>query len=209
MRTGIVWCPLVQAGVVVTTLALLTPAVARADQDAGPRSPREGGALGLEIAGSLYIEAWNLNEGRESLAEGSAGVWWSVIDNLTVLFEFHAMRVFQDPHRAAFVNGFTPVVRWHVFEGPRQSPAPVASEWSVFVELGPGISWSDTRVPPRGTEFNYLALAGGGLMTRLGSRTHLVTGFRWLHVSNNGLEGRARNPDLEALGGYAGVSVSF
>jgi hypothetical protein len=193
---------------IVAAVCALTPGVALADQVERWPSPLEGGTIGLEIAGGLFIEAWNLNDRRESLVEGSAGVWWCMIDRLTVQFEFHAMRVFQDPNRAAFINGFTPVVRWHFFASPQQPPSS-ASQWSVFVEVGPGISWSDTRVPPRGTEFNYLALAGGGLMGRLGRQTHMVTGFRWLHISNNGLEGRARNPDIEAFGGYAGISVAF
>jgi hypothetical protein len=208
MRMGLV-CRSRFRGTYVVMMLLLAPTAARADQGEPPRSPIERGTIGLEIAGGLYIEAWNLNDRRESLVEGNAAVWWSVIDNLTVLFEFHAMRVFQDPNRAAFVNGFAPVVRWHFVTGP-PDPAPGgAHQWSVFAELGPGISWSDTRVPPRGTEFNYLVLAGTGLMGRLGRQTHLLTGFRWLHVSNNGLEGRARNPDIEAFGAYAGLAVSF
>lgn len=203
------WRALARTGAVAIALVPLTSAVARADQDADHRSPRERGTLGLEIAGGLFVEAWNLNERRESLAGGRAGVSWCVIDDLAVLFEFHALRVFQEPDRAAFVSGFTPVVRWYLAGSPHRSPASAAAEWSLFAELGPGISWSDTRVPPRGTGFNYLLLAGSGVMVRLGRQAHLVTGFRWLHISNNGREGRARNPDIEALGGYAGVAVSF
>jgi hypothetical protein len=38
---------------------------------------------------------------------------------------------------------------------------------------------------------------------------HAVAGFRWIHLSNNGREGHDRNPDIQALGGYAAVSVGF
>ncbi len=193
---------------VVATVIALAPGLAYAGQEEGTPSPLRRGTLGIEITGGVFIEAWNLNDGREALVEGRAAVWWTVIDNLTLLFEFHALRVFQDPSRAAFVNGFTPVARWHALKGGRH-PVDALPTWSAFVELGPGISWSDTRVPPRGSEFNYLALAGGGLMGRLGRQTHVLAGFRWVHLSNNSLEGRARNPDIEALGGYAGISVAF
>jgi hypothetical protein len=192
---------------VVVAIAVLVPGVAHAGQEKAP-SPLQQGTLGIEFTGGAFIEAWNLNDGRESLVDGSAAAWWTIIDNLTLMFEFHATRVFQDSSRAAFVNGFTPVVRWHAWRGARQAQDGLPA-WSAFVEVGPGISWSDTQVPPRGTEFNYLLLAGGGAMARLGRQTNLLAGFRWLHLSNNSLEGRGRNPDIEALGGYAGVSVAF
>jgi hypothetical protein len=192
---------------VAVTIVVLTPGVAGAEQEKAP-SPLERGTLGIEFTGGAFIEAWNLNDRRESLVDGSAAAWWTVLDNLTVMFEFHASRVFQEPSRAAFVNAFAPLVRWHAWRGAPQATDGLPA-WSAFVEMGPGISWSDTRVPPRGTEFNYLIVAGGGVMARLGRQTNLLTGFRWLHVSNNSLEGRSRNPDIEALGGYAGISVAF
>ena len=126
--------------------------------------------------------------------------WWAFTPDATLVFEFHATRVFQHPARAAFVGGFMPLVRWRAVD---------ARHWSVFVEGGPGLSWSDTGVPPRGTRFNYLLLAGSGLSRRVGRQTHALLGFRWLHLSNNGRAGRSRNPDIEALGPYAAVSVAF
>ena len=165
-----------------------------------PAGPFDKGALGIEFALGAFNEAWNLNDGREWLLDGTAGVWWSFADRAMLVTEFHAARVFQSPSRAAYINGFTPLLRWRVLQ-PRS--------WTLFVDLGPGISWSDTVVPPRGTRFNYLLLAGTGLSRRIGAQTHAVVGFRWLHVSNNGREGRGRNPDIEALGGYGGISVAL
>ena len=156
------------------------------------------GGLGIEFAGGVFTEAWNLNDRKEWLADGTASVWWAFAQGWMLVTEFHATRVFQSPSRAAFVQGVTPLVRWRVIE-------PAA--WSLFVDLGPGISWSDTAVPPRGTRFNYLLLAGAGLSRPLGRQSHAIVGFRWLHVSNNGREGRVRNPDIEAIGAYAGISL--
>ena len=171
------------------------------DSGAGPGPlPFEKGALGLEFALGVYNEAWNLNDRREWLVDGTAGVWWSFADRAMLVTEFHAARVFQAPSRAAYINGFTPLLRWRLFQ-PRS--------WTVFVDVGPGISWSDTAVPPRGTRFNYLLLAGTGVSRRIGRQTHAVAGFRWIHVSNNGRDGRGRNPDIEALGGYGGISVAL
>jgi hypothetical protein len=44
---------------------------------------------------------------------------------------------------------------------------------------------------------------------RLRPGTHLLAGLRWIHVSNNGLAGRDRNPDIEAIGPQMGILISF
>jgi len=192
-----------QSGLALIAIVLLVPSIVRAQPDSSStpvRVPSEQGALGLEFAGGLFGEAWNLNDQRETLVSGSAGVWWTFVPRTSVLVEFQAMRIFQHADRDAFVNGLTTVVRWHAL---------VRDRWTMFVDVGPGISWSDTTTPPRGTRFNYLALAGTGVLARIGRQSQALFGFRWLHLSNNGREGRGRNPDIEALGGYAGWSVAF
>jgi hypothetical protein len=166
-----------------------------------PVDPFARGALGIEFQGGGFGEAWNFNNnGVEWLVDGGAAVWWTYLDGAMLVVEFHATRVFQRSSHNGFVNALTPVLRWRLVGRP---------SWQVFADLGPGISWSDTVVPPRGTRFNYVALAGGGLMRRLGAQAHAVASFRWVHFSNAGREGRSRNPDIEALGGFAGVSVAF
>ncbi len=191
---------LVPALLVIALLIASTASAQSAPSPTPVRAPSEAGALGIEFAAGLFGEAWNLNDQRETLINGSAGVWWTFVPRTSVLVEFQAMRVFQDADRDAFVNGLTTVVRWHAL---------VRDRWTMFVDVGPGISWSDTRTPPRGTAFNYLALAGTGVLARIGRQSQALIGFRWLHLSNNGREGRGRNPDIEALGGYAGLSVAF
>jgi hypothetical protein len=169
-------------------------------RDAQPHSPFDRGTLGIELGLAILGEAWNLNEQREWLVDGSLGVTWAFVDEVALVIEFHATRIFQQPARNAFVNGLAPLIRWQVVDG---------EPLSLFVEIGPGISWSDTVTPPRGTRFNYLVMAGTGLARRLGRQSHALAGFRFVHLSNAGREGRSRNPDIEALGGYAGISVVF
>jgi hypothetical protein len=181
-----------------------TTSEARPSEDAGAgpiaRDPFARGTLGIEFDGLLLAEAWNLNGPREWLAVGSAAVSWAFVNRAALVVEFQAARVFQRSPRSAHVQGFAPIVRWQL-----RSRDP----WRLFVELGPGISWSDTTVPPRGTRFNYLIVGGGGLLHRIGPQVHAVAGARWWHLSNNSREGRSRNPDIEALGGYAGVAIAF
>lgn len=164
------------------------------------RTPFERGAIGVEFTMGWLGEAWNLNDGREWLLDGTAAVWWTFADRLTVVNELHVAWVSQAAPRAALVQGFSPQLRWAAHRSER---------WAIFVQLGPGLSWSDTAVPPRGTRFNYLLLAGSGVSHRLTRQCHAVAAFRWLHISNNGREGRGRNPDIEALGGFGGLLVVF
>lgn len=164
------------------------------------RTPFERGALGVEFTLGWLGEAWNLNDRREWLLDGTAAVWWSFTDRLMLVNELHMARVSQATPRPGFVQGFSPQLRWAVLASER---------WALFVQLGPGLSWSDTAVPPRGTRFNYLLLAGSGVSHRLTRQCHAIGAFRWLHISNNGREGRGRNPDIEALGGYGGLAVTF
>jgi hypothetical protein len=81
--------------------------------------------------------------------------------------------------------------------------------WSLFWEGEVGISESDTRVPPGGTRFNYLALGSAGVTVRVRRSLHAIAGVRWIHVSNNGLAGRSRNPDIEAVGPMFGMLMRF
>jgi hypothetical protein len=192
---------------IILSLVLAAPAFAQppagrpaAADDGVPRGMFEKGSLGVEFGGALMIEAWNLNDRREWLADGSAAVFWSFSRRATLLVEFHATRIEQVSSRNAFVNGLVPQVRWRLFDIPGGT---------LFGEFGPGISWSDTRTPPRGTAFNYLIQGTVGVTRRVGSRSHFVTGFRWLHISNASREGRGRNPDIEALGAYGGLSLAF
>jgi hypothetical protein len=191
---------------IILTLLLAAPAFAQppsggaAAADDVPRGMFEKGSLGVEFGGAVLIEAWNLNDRQEWLADGSAAVFWSFTRRATLLVEFHASRIEQVSSRNAFVNGLVTNLRFRLFDIPGGT---------LFGEFGPGISWSDTRTPPRGTQFNYLIQGTVGVTRRLGSRSHLVTGFRWLHLSNASREGRGRNPDIEALGAYGGLSLAF
>jgi Lipid A 3-O-deacylase (PagL) len=183
-------------------LAILgASATAVSAQDAAEveTDPFHRNTMGVEFGFGALGEAWNLNAGREWLVDGTASVWWAFRTGVAVVIEFHNIRVLQETDNA-FVQGFSPLVRWRMRE---------RHTWRLYGEVGPGISWSDLTVPPRGTRFNYLFQAGTGVQRRLGRNSDLVVGLRFLHLSNNGREGRGRNPDIEAVGGQLGISVRF
>jgi hypothetical protein len=76
--------------------------------------------------------------------------------------------------------------------------------WRPLLDVAVGVSHATERIPPSGTQFNYLAVIGGGAERRVGAVLVAVTG-RWLHASNNGREGRHLNPDIQSLGTLVSV----
>ena len=127
-------------------------------------------------------------------------MWSAFKQGHALVVEFHAFGVKQARPRAAFVNGIMPIYRVRLFEGEKTS---------MFVELGAGVSWSDTDVPPRGTKFNYLIVTSAGLTHKLSDQVYAIASARVLHLSNASLMGPNRNPDIEAVGGYFGVFIGF
>ena len=163
--------------------------------------PFRASSFGIELGGGAYVEAWNLNGSSEWIVEGTAGGWWTPSDGIMVLGQFHGSHVDQDTVPNAFLKGFSLLTRFRVRNDHRN--------WDPFLEIGPGMVWSKTEVPATGTRFNFLILAGAGISRRLSARTHLTTGFRWFHLSNANRQGRGRNPDIQALGGFAAVTIGL
>lgn len=79
--------------------------------------------------------------------------------------------------------------------GLRFYPAPADWKWVPFVEAFGGVLGASHRVPALGTNFNFHAQDGVGLILPLGERWHPFVVARWYHISNGGL-GR-KNPSLD------------
>lgn len=146
----------------------------------------------VDLSASIFREAWDENERTEWLAGVGAGVDRQVWRALALRAELVALRVQQA--RVAWLRGFTvgTRARWR-----RARVQPIA-------DVAVGLSHSTEEVPLRGTRFNYLAVIGAGIETAVGRQRVSLTG-RWLHVSNNGREGRDRNPDIQSLGLVVGL----
>ena len=153
----------------------------------------------LELGSHGALETWNYNTSREEMLSVFSGITYGVGNGIVLKAGSPLYYVWQRG-TDAYLFGLTFGVRGRVW---RRGP------WSVFLEGDVGISEADTYVPPRGTRFNYLALGGGGVTVRLGKHAHAVAGLRWVHVSNNGLAGRSRNPDIEAVGPTIGILSGF
>ena len=170
-------------------------------QDAPPPSsdPFIRGAWHFETAALAALEAWNYNISHEELYGLDQGVSYGLRDGLALRMQQRLVYVSQRAQDAV-VLGLTIGVRTRVLARGR---------WSAFVQGDVGISHTALATPPRGTRFNYLAIGGGGAMVRVHRRVHVVSALQLVHVSNNGIKGASRNPDIEAIGPSIGLLIRF
>lgn len=175
-------------------LAAVTASPARAQQVA-PAVP----AWTADATGAFLSEAWDYNLSREELRGGSLEVRRRAARSWAFGGEILMMSVRQRGDDGWLAGG-GPSVRW---------TANPAARARVFVDVGLGLSRASVRVPPRGTRVNYLVRTSGGLSRTLSSRTAATIALTWLHLSNASLEGRDRNPDIQAVGVTIGVSRVF
>ena len=180
--------------------SVLMPAIARA-QPVGLAAADAFSRRGwhLELSVHAASETWNYNISHETLIGVSAGVTYGLRDGL-VLTAAGPLYYVDQRGADAYLLGATFGIRQRVYRARRVS---------AFVEFDVGVSKADSITPPRGTQFNYLAVGGAGATVRLRPGLRLLASLRWIHVSNNSLAGPSRNPDIEAIGPQVGLLIEF
>ena len=174
--------------------------IARAQEPESPTpDPFTRGAWHFEAGALAAIEAWNYNVSHEEVYGIQQGVTYGVRDGLALRMQQRFLYVSQRSQDAV-VLGLTIGVRARVM--PR-------GRWSAFLQGDVGISHTALATPPRGTRFNYLAIGGGGAMVRVHPRVHLLSTLQLVHISNWGIKGPSRNPDIEAIGPSLGLLIRF
>ena len=180
--------------------ALVTSAVPAAGQTARQwDDPFARGAWNFQLAAHAAFEIWNYNGNHEEMYGFVPGISYGLSDAVAAVVTFPMYYVDQRGVDAA-LQGITFGLRSRVYRRGRAS---------IFFDFDVGVSYADTYTPPRGTRFNYLALGTIGAIVRVRRGLDVMAGARLAHVSNNGLAGRDRNPDIEALGLQIGVLRRF
>ncbi|MDG2055208.1 MAG: acyloxyacyl hydrolase [Phycisphaerales bacterium] len=125
------------------------------------------------------------------------GIDYFLIDNLSINGEFNGAYVNQVGPDAWGFN-FNLIARWHI----------IAQEnWSFFVDGGAGLLWTTENVPDNGSRFNFTPQAGVGCTIGVGGNARVITGVRWLHISNANLY--SSNPGRDSIEVYAGITLPF
>lgn len=181
-------------------LALLT-ADARA-QTTSPPSTDDAFANGrwrAEFVMQAALEAWNYNPSHEELYGLVQGVTYGLRDGLVLMARQRLYYISQRRNDSRLL-GMTTGLRARVYRRGRTTG---------FLQFDVGVSDAAVALPPGGTRFNYLATGGGGVMVRINQRLQAVAAIEVIHVSNAGLAGNDRNPDIEAIGPSLGLSIGF
>ncbi|MDQ3070963.1 MAG: acyloxyacyl hydrolase [Acidobacteriota bacterium] len=180
-------------------MALSAPLAAQTAGPSVPDDPFLRRSWNFQLASHAAAEIWNYNGNHEEMYGFVPGISYGVSDAVAAVVSFPMYYVDQRGVNASLV-GVTFGLRSRLYRRGRMS---------VYFDFDVGISAADTYTPPRGTRFNYLALGTIGVMVPIGPGLQLMAGLRLAHLSNNGLAGRERNPDIEALGPQIGVLRRF
>lgn len=152
-----------------------------------------------EFALQAALEAWNYNPSHEELYGLIQGITYGLRDGLVLTARQRLYYVSQRRNDSR-VLGLTTGLRGRIFRRGRAS---------AFLQFDLGISDAAVAAPPGGTRFNYLALGGGGFTLRMNDRVTAIATLEVIHISNGGLAGPDRNPDIEAIGPSLGLIVGF
>lgn len=143
-----------------------------------------------------HVEAWDENESRDTVGGATFASAWAFTDAWALVAEGVGYRVGMD-ESSAYLVGASALIRRRLHErGPL----------AIFADAGLGVSYANTPVPVRGTRYNYLLQAGAAVTRRLMDRVDLIGHLRHLHLSNKGLAGSSRNPDIQSLGLQIGIA---
>jgi hypothetical protein len=188
---------------ILHAILLLVACTERAHAQTAAAAPSDGPFAAhrwhFEVEGQAALEAWNYNISHEELYGLGEGLTYGLRDGLVLRMNQQFIYVSQRSQDAVLL-GLTIGVRGRAFERGRTIG---------FLQGELGISYTAIATPPRGTRFNYLAIGGGGFLVRLNDRAHVLTALQVVHVSNGGIKGAGRNPDIEAIGVALGLNLRF
>lgn len=181
-------------------MALMTAeAGAQAVPPSTPEDAFQKGRWRAEFVAHAALEAWNYNPSHEELYGLVQGVSYGLRDGLVLLARQRLMYVSQrrnDSRLLAITTG----LRGRIYRRGRMTG---------FVQFDLGVSDAAVALPPGGTRFNYLAVGGGGVMMQMSRRVQAIAVLEVIHISNAGIAGNDRNPDIEAIGPSLGISIGF
>lgn len=180
---------------------MLPAAEARAQgsSSSSPLDPFADGRWSAEFLVQGALEAWNYNPSHEELFGLVQGITYGLRNGLVLIVRQRLYYVSQRRNDSRAL-GITSGLRGRIYRRGRAS---------AFLQFDLGIADAAVALPPGGTRFNYLAVGGGGVMVQMNRRLQAIAAIEVIHISNAGLAGPDRNPDIEAIGPTVGVAIGF
>ncbi|HEX4797597.1 MAG TPA: acyloxyacyl hydrolase [Humisphaera sp.] len=155
------------------------------------------GTASFSVVGA-YAHSFDSSEARiETVAVGGG---YYFLDHMAINLELAGFWV-QQPGPDAQIAEANLLLRHHLL---------VIDRFSFLIDVGGGISYANERTPyPDGTNFNFTLQTGLGATWRLKDNMYLLGGVRYLHFSNAQIDGKERNPSINATEGYFGLLFTF
>jgi hypothetical protein len=156
------------------------------------------GTWTIEATGAYAWEFYP--QDHVDMASGVFGVGYYLRDNFAISLLAPVYWVRQRDSDDAFMYGLNLSLRYHFYQHER---------FTLFGDLIGGLAQANHNVPPGGSYFNFTLQGGVGATFKIVDHVHLQGGVRIFHLSNAATHGISRNPDLNAVQGYAGFIFSF
>jgi len=172
---------------------------AQTTSSSSPEDAFADGRWRAEFFAQAALEAWNYNPSHEELYGLVQGVTYGLRDGLVLLVRQRLYYISQRRNDSRLL-GLTSGLRGRVYQRGRSA---------VFLQFDVGVSDAAVALPPGGTRFNYVAIGGGGVTVQINRRLQAIAALEVVHISNAGLAGNDRNPDIEAIGPSIGISIGF
>ena len=187
---------------IASALLLLALIAGEARAQGTPSGPEDAFAerrWRAEFLAHAALEAWNYNPSHEELYGLVQGVTYGVRNGLVLIVRQRLYYVSQRRNDSRAL-GISSGLRARIYRRGRTSG---------FLQFDLGISDAAVALPPGGTRFNYLAIGGAGVMVQINRRLQAIGAIEVIHISNAGIAGPDRNPDIEAIGPSLGISIGF
>lgn len=137
------------------------------------------------------------NFSSDWMAGAQLGISWFFIDDMSLDLQLEQWGISQEGGNA-YAIGPALLFRWHFL--PRET-------WSLYTDFGCGFFYATEAVPSDGSRFNFTPRLGLGASFALNDRARILTGVRWLHISNANTS--TPNPGRDSVELYAGLSLAF
>lgn len=173
--------------------SLLALAEAKVEESEADDHPLAAGKWVFWAYGSAAV-----GKSARKVYSGHLGVGYHIFDGFSVNLETVGHAIDQEDDASAVSLDLVP--RWHYLR---------RENWSLYIDGGLGLIYSDERISESGTHFNFTSQAGIGGTYRLTDRLIPMGGLRWFHISNARIKSKERNVGFDSPQFYAGIMIPF
>jgi hypothetical protein len=179
-----------------------TPVVAPGTVKLNPNEPA-GERIGEYSKGhrkwQTYVSAAGFDKGKGEMYALHLGYGYFFMDDFSVNIDVLGSYIHSGIDDNGVAVGLDVIFRRHLIKGHDNL-------WSLYLELGAGLQQQSTNFAGN-RRFNFRLLGGGGATFRVTKNARLMTGARYLHISDAGIEGGGGG--FDGLQFYVGSMFPF